>query len=156
MRRTDREILDEKKILQIIEACDCCRLGLCDGEAPYVVPLNFAHCMEGEKHIFYFHSAKAGRKIELIRKNKKAGFEMDTAHSVQSAVKACGYTFKYQSVIGQGDVDLVKTRDKKRKALQMIMGHYSGRSDWQFEDQMVDAVEIIRLEVSKLSCKENM
>lgn len=156
MRRKDREVLDENKILQIIDACDCCRLGLCDEETPYVVPLNFAHCMEKGKHVFYFHSAKEGRKIELIRKNKKAGFEMDTAHRVHSAMKACGYTFEYQSVIGQGDVELVKTREEKRKALQMIMEHYSGGLDWQFEDQMVDAVEVIRLEVWKLSCKENI
>ena len=41
MRRKDREITDGEKIREIIEGCDCLRLGLCDDEGMYIVPLNF-------------------------------------------------------------------------------------------------------------------
>ena len=41
MRRADREVTDPVKIREIITSCDCCRLGLCDGERAYVVPLDF-------------------------------------------------------------------------------------------------------------------
>ena len=156
MRRKDREVIEESKILEIIKACDCCRLGLCDGDTVYIVPLNFAHCMEGKKHIFYFHSAKEGRKIELIKKNKKAGFELDTAHKVKNSEKACSYSFQYQSVIGEGQVEILQDREEKRKVLGKIMEHYSGHGDWTFEEPMVNAVEIIRLEVTSFSCKENV
>jgi len=41
MRRADREVKDEKRIDEIIRACDCCRLGFIDGDSVYIVPLNF-------------------------------------------------------------------------------------------------------------------
>ena len=41
MRRKDREITDPGKIREIIAACDCCRLGFCDGGRAYIVPLDF-------------------------------------------------------------------------------------------------------------------
>ena len=43
MRRKDREITDRDCIDDIIEACDCCRLGFCDEGEPYIVPLNFGY-----------------------------------------------------------------------------------------------------------------
>ena len=66
MRRTDREITDAEKITQIIQTCHCCRLGFCDNGAVYIVPLNFGYAEENGKRVFYFHSAKSGRKLDLI------------------------------------------------------------------------------------------
>ena len=41
MRRKDREVTDFSRMLEIVQRCDCCRIGLVeDGEA-YIVPLNF-------------------------------------------------------------------------------------------------------------------
>ena len=38
MRRQEREIRDEKEIQEILEKGLVCRLGLYDGQQPYVVP----------------------------------------------------------------------------------------------------------------------
>ena len=43
MRRKDREITDFNKMLDIMEACDCCRIGLADKSEAYIVPLNFGY-----------------------------------------------------------------------------------------------------------------
>ncbi len=43
-------------------------LGLCDDGRPYMIPI--AHVFEGESLYFFF--AKAGRKIQIIRKNPHA------------------------------------------------------------------------------------
>ena len=43
MRRKDREITDRDCIDDIIEACDCCRLGFCDEGEPYIVPVSYTH-----------------------------------------------------------------------------------------------------------------
>ncbi|MFR9159268.1 MAG: pyridoxamine 5'-phosphate oxidase family protein [Ruthenibacterium lactatiformans] len=55
-----------RKITQIIQTCHCCRLGFCDNGAVYIVPLNFGYAEENGKRVFYFHSAKSGRKLDLI------------------------------------------------------------------------------------------
>ncbi len=61
MRRKDREVTDQKKIEEIIQACDCCRIGLADDGKAYIVPLSFAYVREGGKGCFYFHGASRGR-----------------------------------------------------------------------------------------------
>ena len=68
MRRTDREITDPEKIREIIDDCTCCRLGLCDEGKAYIVPLSFGYTEREGRYVFYFHSAREGRKLDLIRR----------------------------------------------------------------------------------------
>ena len=39
MRRRDREVSEPEELLRIMEDCDVVRLGIWDGERPYIVPL---------------------------------------------------------------------------------------------------------------------
>ena len=71
MRRKDREITDFDEMMKIIVKCDTCRLALFDDEFPYIVPLNFGTDVEEGQLYLYFHSAKVGTKLDLIRKNNK-------------------------------------------------------------------------------------
>lgn len=155
MRRHDREITDPEKINSIIETCHCCRLAFCDGETPYIVPLNFGHAVEDGKHVFYFHSAREGRKIDLIRQTGRAGFEMDASFRLNAAEQACGWSAAFQSVIGQGRVSFVEGLEEKRMALSRIMAHYTGKADWDFPESAVNVTCIFRLEADELTCKEH-
>lgn len=69
MRRKDREITDINEIIKIIDECEIIRLGLADGDFPYIVPLNFAYDVKDNQIAFYIHGAMAGRKYELLMKN---------------------------------------------------------------------------------------
>ena len=78
MRRKDRAVTDRAQILDILSRCHCCRLGFQDKEEVYIVPLNFGYT-ESDGHLtLYFHSARQGRKIDLIARTHRAGFELDT------------------------------------------------------------------------------
>ena len=44
---------------------------------PYLVPLNFGFERTEQGVTFYFHSAVAGRKVELLRRQPTVGFELD-------------------------------------------------------------------------------
>ncbi|WP_295742647.1 pyridoxamine 5'-phosphate oxidase family protein [uncultured Oscillibacter sp.] len=153
MRRKDREVTDPGKIREIIAACDCCRLGLCEDGRAYIVPLDFGFTEQSGRYTFYFHSAKKGRKIDLIRESGWASFEMDAGHQVVSDEIACEYTARFQCVMGGGPVTLLETAEEKRTGLTALMEHTAGPGPWTFGDAMVDAVEIIRLEAEELSCK---
>lgn len=156
MRRKDREITDREKIDGIIAACTCCRLGFCDQGRVYIVPLSFGTAVEDGKRVFYFHSAKEGRKIDLIRAGGAVGFEMDTNYKLNESAQACGYSARFQSVIGTGTVAFVEDLAAKKAALDRIMAHTAGRSGWDFPDKAVEATCIFRLEVEELSCKEHL
>lgn len=153
MRRTDREVTDPVKIREIITDCSCCRLGLCDGERAYVVPLNFGFAERDGHYTFYFHSALKGRKIDLIRKTGWAAFEMDTGHEVIEHADSSRCSARYQCVMGGGRVTLLEDREEKKAGLAALMLHDTGTDRWKFEDAMVDKTAVIRLDVEELSCK---
>ena len=155
MRRKDREVTDPQRIEEIMQACHTCRIGLVDDGQAYIVPLNFAFVRENGVPCLYFHSAREGRKIDLIRATGKAGFEMDTNGALVSGERACDFSYGYQSVIGSGRIALVEEEAAKAQALTHIMAHYTGRADWTFEPQQLRAVAILRLEVTEMACKEH-
>lgn len=155
MRRKDREILNREYIDQIIQSCDCCRLGFQDKGSIYIVPLNFSYCRENGRPVFYFHSAKDGRKITLIKENSKVGFELDTNHQIKTGKHACEFSFGFQSVIGEGQASIVHDFAEKEAALRGIMQQYSGKSEWDFSSIAIDRVVVLKLLVENMSCKEN-
>lgn len=53
---------------EIIEGCDCLRLGLCDDEGMYIVPLNFGAVCEAGQWYFYCHGASGGKKVLTVFK----------------------------------------------------------------------------------------
>ncbi len=155
MRRQDREITDRERLNELILACDCCRLGIACENGPYIVPLNFGY-EEMEGHgVFYFHCAKEGRKLALLRANPHVGFELDTNHKVIAADQACGYSFLYSSVIGCGVITVVGETTAKKTALTKIMEHCSSRHDWAFTNTEAQSVTILRLDVTELTGKEH-
>ena len=156
MRRKDREITDRQAIIKIIESCQCCRIGFQDDGEVYIVPLNFGFEYDGESLVFYFHGAKEGRKIDLIAKSPCVGFEMDTNHEIYPKANngiACAYTARFQSVIGTGKVSMVCDADEKKHGLLLLMQHMIQKSEWSFDEKMLNAVAVFKLEVEKLSCK---
>lgn len=155
MRRKDREIADFDKMLKIMEQCDCCRLGFQDEGSTYIVPMNFGYQEERGKVTLYFHSAKVGKKIDLLKAQPYVGFEMDTKHELVENEAACGYSFLYQSIIGEGNVSIIDDYSEKIYALRRIMKHYSKKTEWDFRDDLVSRVAVIKLDVTKWSCKEH-
>lgn len=153
MRRKDREVTDPAVIREIISACGCCRLGLTDNGRAYIVPLDFGFTERDGHYTFYFHSAGEGRKLDLIRAAGWAAFEMDTGHEVVPAGAACGYTARFRSVMGGGPAVLLETAEEKRAGLTALMEHTAGPGPWTFDEAMVNAAAVIRLEAEELSCK---
>lgn len=155
MRRKDREIVDENRIAKIISQCHCCRLAFCNDGGPYIVPLNFGFEQQGKQFVFYFHSAQEGRKIELIRQGNPVGFELDTNYQLKEAKNACGYTAKFQSVIGTGTIEFITDLKDKAYALNQLMFHSTGKKDWEFSEKNLNSVTVFKLMVKELSCKEH-
>jgi uncharacterized protein len=74
MRRTDKEIKNKDEILAIIKKATIMRLAMSDKDSPYLVPLNFGYRDES----LFFHCAKEGSKLDIIRQNPKVCFEFET------------------------------------------------------------------------------
>lgn len=155
MRRKDREITDLGRMLEILEACDCCRIGLVDEDEAYILPMNFGYELCDGKITLYFHGASEGRKAELIPKQKRVSFEMDTKHALTTGSNAGDYTFLYQCIMGKGRMQLIAPIEEKKHALLQIMWHYEKRHDWTFAPALFERVQLWRLDVEEWSCKEH-
>ena len=157
MRRTDREVKDAEGILQILEACKVCRIGMMDGEKIYMVPVNFGYVYEDGKLALYFHGAREGKKMELIQKNPAVGIEMDGAHELVTGKTACQYSYHYASLIGTGRAEIVTEPAEKLKALALIMKCQTGEEFEEIKENLgvVQAVGVIRAEVEEFTCKRH-
>lgn len=153
MRRQDRRITDPAMICVVLDKCRTLHLGLVEDGRAYIVPLNYGWTEENGRYILYAHSAAEGRKIDLIRGGADVGFEMETGVEYFDADTACGWGNRYESIIGEGRATLLETPEEKRQALAAIMAHYSARRDYTFEDAMVNLVQVIKIDVTALSCK---
>ena len=153
MRRVDHEVTDPVKIREIITACTCCRIGLCDNGQAYIVPLNFGFVEKDGHYTLYFHSAKEGRKIDLLRKTDRVSFEMDTGYELVTGERACNYSARYQCIMGAGTVMMLEDPAEKMEGLTAIMNHAAGRKAWQFDSAVMERTCVVRLEVEELTCK---
>lgn len=155
MRRKDREITDFAQMLAIVSACDCCRIGLVDSDGAYIVPMNFGFEVIDKHFVIYFHGAKTGKKLSLLKNQQFVSFEMDRKHELVRGEEACSYSFCYQSVMGKGTIKLLEKYEEKVHGLQAIMEHYSNQSEWKFREEQVNMVSVLQLEVTEWSCKEH-
>jgi len=64
MRRNDKEIKDVKLIKSLLKKALVCRVALCDGKKPYIIPMNFAF----KDNCLYLHSARKGRRLMLLKR----------------------------------------------------------------------------------------
>ena len=148
MRRKDKEIVDRGEIEAILHRADICRLAMADEAGPYVVPLNFGFSDQS----LYFHSAHKGRKIDMLKKDPRVCFECDLDVEVVSGEKACDWGTYFKSVIGFGRARFVADIEAKKKALNIIMKHYAGKS-FEFSADDVNQVTIICVDIEKMTGK---
>lgn len=155
MRRKERAVTAPEEIDAIIRDADCIRLAFADGPCPYIVPVNFGYERADGVQRFYIHSAMEGRKVDLIRKLGQAGFELDCRGKLAPAEKACGFTYYFGSVIGTGRVAELTDPAEKVHAMQVLMGHYSDRTDWELPEAMMAKTAMFCLTVEDLSAKRH-
>jgi len=155
MRRNDREISNQDEIESIIKKADVCRVALIDGDLPYIVALNFGY-KPGNPSVIYFHCAKTGRKIDIIKKNNNACFQMDVEHELISAEKACGFTMKYKSIVGYGKIFHVLDKTEKAEGLNLLMKQYTQKGDYIFDEKVMKVTTILKLEISEISAKQKV
>ena len=110
------EIVDPEKIESVILKAKVCRLGMVDGNQPYVIPLSFGY----HENALYFHTGKKGRKMAILKENNRVCFEMEVDLEIVPADNPCKWNMCYKSVVGFGRAVILEEPVEKRKALDVI------------------------------------
>ena len=152
MRRCDREITDPKIIEEFVAGEQILWVAFYDDGDFYIVRVYYGYLYENDKYSFYFHGAKAGRKYELSKSKPVVGFEIDGKYKLLENENACDYSASFQSVIGTGTLQIVDNMEEKKLGLNTLMKQISQHSDWNYDDKMLEAVAVYRLDVTKIAC----
>ena len=152
MTKRERQITDQKEILDILDRSVIMHLGLVDGDEPYVVPMNYGYTMEDGKLVLYLHSAVRGKKLDMLRANPKVFFEMDCDRMSFEGKVPCQYGMVYSSVMGRGTARIVEDVEEKMQAMSLLMKTQTGK-DFSFHERLVSIVAVIRIDVSEYTAK---
>ena len=155
MRRKDREVTDFNEIVKIIDECQILRLGLADGDFPYIVPVNFSYTVEGQQITFYIHGALAGRKYDLLTANPKCSFEMDIPLEMDCIVEKKDVTMRYKSVMGTATVEFLEGDDKQRAIDEVIMARYEETRNFEYNQATVSRTAVAKITVLDITAKVN-
>lgn len=153
MRRSDREVINQDEIREIIDRCVICRVAMVDDGKPYLVPLNFGYTLNQGKLTLVFHSAKSGRKIDILRKDPDVCFEMDCDHELIDGERACDYSFAFSSIIGNGKVEFIEEESSKLEALKLLMKRQTGKENFEFSSREVQGVCVFTIVSEDFSAK---
>ena len=153
MRRKDREVTDIRQIETIIEKAKVVHVGMTDGGAPYVVPLQYGYVFNDGTLTLYLHGAKEGRKIDCIKKNPNVFIELETDIAlISGGAVPCKYSSAYASVMGDGTAEIVEDVKEKIFGLERIMKTQTGR-DFTVSEEMTSAVSVIKISVPHVTAK---
>jgi len=155
------EITDDKQISEILDNAEFGTLALCVENKPYSLPINFVE-LNGE---IFFHGAKKGKKIDIMKTNPFACFSVVEDYSLLPSYfsndkgNACPATHLFKSVIIDGDIKFVEKYEEKVEALQGLMeklqseGGFNHMSDKKMYEKAINATELFKLVPNKKRAK---
>jgi nitroimidazol reductase NimA-like FMN-containing flavoprotein (pyridoxamine 5'-phosphate oxidase superfamily) len=145
MRRKDREVTGKAGIEEIMMQCKTCHVAMIDGDMPYVVPLSFGYAFVNDTTLeLYFHSAKEGKKLDILKKNNKVCFEMSCEGEPVHSETPCNSGYYFASVIGYGEVIFIDDAVEKGAALSVMFKHQTGK-DVAFNSQQAESVCVFEI-----------
>ena len=67
MRRKEKEIQSKDEMITILEKTKYITIAMCERNIPYLVTVT--HGYDKDKNALYFHCAKEGKKIDILKQN---------------------------------------------------------------------------------------
>ncbi len=154
MRRKDREVSNFDGIVAILERSSVVRIAMNDGDAPYILPMNFGYTVSDRGLTLFMHSAAEGKKIDIIKACPDVGFEADSFGEIITGKSPCDWSASFESVIGKGKIELADNELDKREGLDAIMRHYGYVGAPEYSEAMLKHTCVLRLTVEDISGKK--
>ena len=147
--RRGKQLLSMEDIAAVMNRCTNGVLAcLGDEDYPYAVPLSYVYF----KDKIYFHSAKAGHKIDAVMKNPKVSFSVIDEDTIVSEK----YTTYFRSVIAFGKARIVEG-DERLEAFEALVEKYSADQPEEAKHQEIAGCTrayIIAIDVEHITGKE--
>jgi hypothetical protein len=158
MRYSENEVKDKITITEFLKEEPFGTLGLVDKNKPYAVPVNFVYFNDK----IYFHSARAGRKWEIIHKNANAFFLVAKQYSIIPAQTPCNVGASYFSVMLEGTLRIVNDKTEKETAFNTFIKkyapeakHLSAQQIDNYRSSLNTGMALFAIDITSISAKAN-
>jgi nitroimidazol reductase NimA-like FMN-containing flavoprotein (pyridoxamine 5'-phosphate oxidase superfamily) len=159
MRQSQREITDTGELEQVLANSQVCHLAINKANGvPYIVALNYGYDFDARERllVLWFHCADQGLKLDLLQAEPQVGFQVESHVELDqgSGMQACDWGMKYESIVGEGRVEIVEQREQRLHGLNCLMRHYGG-FDLPFIEQALARTVVLRLDVHYFTGKRS-
>lgn len=145
--------LTEKEIFELLINEPVGHLGLANEKQPYIVPLNYIY----SNGAVYFHCALEGRKIDYIKINPKACFQVGRYDGLIGSDLPCAHNYHYKSIIVEGIIEEVFNQKEKEAVLRGLVAKYAGPeiAEKSIPEKRIETVAIYCLIPDKISGRKD-
>lgn len=100
------------------------------------------------------HSGPEGSKLEMLEHNNNVCITFSVGHKLvyQHEKVACSYSMRSESAMCRGQVEFIEEIDEKRRALDIIMRHYTD-SEFNYSDPAVRNVKVWQVRINQMTGK---
>ncbi|HEX9914339.1 MAG TPA: pyridoxamine 5'-phosphate oxidase family protein, partial [Candidatus Bathyarchaeia archaeon] len=115
MRRKDKEVTDHTELVKPLREAAYITLALCRDNEPYIATLS--HGYDEEANRVYFHCAREGKKVDILRANPVVWGQALIDGGYQRG--SCDHL--YHTTQFRGTVSFVEDTEEKRRALETMV-----------------------------------
>ena len=150
------EIKSKEKIIEFLSSQQTGRIASIDESGfPQIIPMNFVFIND----TVYMHSHIRGEKLDNIRRNQKAGFEVDRSLEFlpsyfSDPTDASLADTLYISVVIKGNASIVSNKEEKTIALNGLMKKYQPEGGYEpIKPEMDVLKEVVVIKIIPESLK---
>ena len=159
MRQSLREITVGSELGAVLEESQVCHLALNrPGQAPYLVALSFGYDYSPATGslTLWFHCADEGYKLELLEADDKVGFQLECKVAVRrgSDELACDWGMQFESIVGEGRLNLVDDAGQRLYGLRRLTAHY-GAAGLGMPEEALRRTAVLRLDATGFTAKRS-
>ena len=133
IRRKEKEIVDKKELLHILRTAKYVTLAMSHEDNPYLVTLS--HGYDIDKDCIYFHCAKEGKKIDILKKNNKIWGQALLDHGYVDG--SCDHL--YVTVQFKGTVEMIDDVEDKKHALTVMINQQERDPEAVIKEQITES-----------------
>lgn len=153
MRRKEKEITSKQELIDILATTKYVTVAMCIEHNPYLVTLT--HGYDVKNNSLYFHCAKEGKKIDILKQNNVVWGQALIDHGYVEG--KCDHL--YATINFKGRVSFIEDIDEKEHALKIMIKQQEKIPEQVMKDQITKEslrnVTIGRIDLTFLSGKKS-
>ncbi len=153
IRRKEKIVADVDEKILPFKSAKYVTIAMCESSEPYLATLSHGYDEEG--NCIYFHCAKEGKKVDILKKNRVIWGQALVDKGYQQG--SCDHL--YHTTQFRGEVSFVEDLEEKERALKIMIRQLEEDPEKVIERQVktdsVNRVYIGRIDINYISSKKS-